>query len=143
MKLIDILIEQELGYSPEKLQEYITKGTNNVVIAKREYNKFLSIIKSLTINNVVNEVEKYEGISSQMDSIKNAIQKKYDQYYEVAERDTSDANHDATFKLERVADELQEYIYNFGDLIEILGNIIDAAKKLPAEEIPTIQQPQV
>jgi hypothetical protein len=139
MKLLDILKEQELSYSPDKLQEYIKKCTNNIAIAKREYNKCLIMVKSLSINDVIDGEGKYEGMLSQMESIKTALRKKYDEYWGVIDSYPTQDAPDGVWQLEKLTTDLEECEYNISDLNEILGNIIESSKKLPKEEVTTIQ----
>ena len=143
MKLIDILVEQELSYGTDKLQEYIKKCTNNIVIAKREYNKYLTMVKSLSINDVVDASGRYEGMLRQMESIKTTLRNKYNEYWGVIESFPTQDAPDGVWQLEKLTTDLEECEYNMSDLNEVLGNIIEAAKKLPKEEVTTIQQPNI
>ena len=115
------LQEEIVDYTTEGKEEIISKATENLSVAQKYYEKYKSMIFSVSVGDVVNEFDKYLELLNRMKSSVEQIDRKSDQYYKLYDMY-------GIIELNDIQSELESIGYSIGELHDILEQIIYFSK---------------
>lgn len=132
MKTLYSLLEQ-IEYTPEKIDEFVADASKTLDTGKKVFDLFLNKIGDLSIMNIIESPEEANQSLQKMQEIKKVIQNKFEKYFDIAEAhgyDELEDRPDNIEKLERLASELESLIFDYDPLVDVLPEMIDAARRL-------------
>ena len=130
MKLIDLVNEQSLGYTPEGIDtitqeasEFLQKG---FVFYKNNYEYILT----LTIGECINDIENLKERLKKIQQVKNVIEQKYEKYFKIVDTFELGNYPDNVKRLESISNQLDNLSMSLGDISDALDSLLDSAKYL-------------
>jgi archaellum component FlaC len=130
MKLIDIIKEQSLGYTPEGIDSIIREASEFLQTGFVFYKNNYEYILSLTIGECINDIENLKERLKRIQQVKNRVEQKYDKYFNIV--DTFDLGNypDNVKRLEAISNQLDNLSMSLGDISDALDGLLDSAKYL-------------
>jgi hypothetical protein len=132
MKTLQSLLEQ-IEYTPEKIDEFVADASKTLDTGTKVFNVFLSRIGDLSVMNVIESPEEANQLLQKVQETKKVIKNKFEKYFDITDSygyDEFEDRPDNIEKLERLASELDNLTDNYDPLIDVLTEMIDAARKL-------------
>jgi hypothetical protein len=132
MKTLQSLLEQ-IEYTPEKIDEFVADASKTLDTGTKVFNVFLSRIGDLSVMNVIESPEEANQLLQKVQETKKVIKSKFEKYFDITDSygyDEFEDRPDNIEKLERLASELDNLTDNYDPLIDVLTEMIDAARKL-------------
>jgi DNA-directed RNA polymerase beta' subunit len=132
MKTLQSLLEQ-IEYTPEKIDEFVADASKTLDTGTKVFNVFLSRIGDLSIMNVIESPEEANQLLQKIQETKKVIKSKFEKYFDITDSyryDEFEDRPDNIEKLERLATELDSLTDNYDPLIDVLTEMIDAARRL-------------
>jgi hypothetical protein len=130
MKLIDLVNEQSLGYTPEGIDsitqeasDFLQKG---FVFYKNNYENILT----LTIGECINDIENLKERLKKIQQVKNVIEQKYEKYFKIVDTFELGNYPDNVKRLESISNQLDNLSMSLGDISDALDSLLDSAKYL-------------
>jgi len=114
------LIKENIKYTPEKIEQILKGATKVSSIVEKEYMKQKEFLLSLTIGDIVNDVEKYSKVKTKLENINQEIKDKYNFYVNVLDL----YEYDELESLDKIVSILDDYTIKFEELIYIVDIII-------------------
>lgn len=111
MKLID-LVEQNIRYTPERIDELIKEGTVFFNKSKNYFNKSYSFVLTLTIQECIQNNQNISIRFEEMKEIKSVIESKFDKYYNIVDLYEIGEYPDNVRDLEKISDGLDDLSMN-------------------------------
>lgn len=122
------LLSEDLKYTEGKINEILLKGRENLRVIRNWHNKYKNIIFSLTINDVVENYDKYNGLLDQIKLLLEQLNRKVDEYYHIIELYDNMDRPDTIREIEDIAVEMQDIGYQIDDFKDILKDILFFSK---------------
>ena len=132
MKTLQSLLEQ-IEYTPEKIDEFVADASKTLDTGTKVFNVFLSRIGDLSVMNVIESPEEANQLLQKVQETKKVIKSKFEKYFDITDSygyDEFEDRPDNIEKLERLASELDNLTDNYDPLIDVLTEMIDAARRL-------------
>lgn len=123
MKLFDLLNEQSIGYTPEKMDHLITEANAYVIKFKKLYNSTYSFVVNLTIRECLDDMDQMRSKLNQLNQFKVSINSKYDHYYNILD----------TFEIGEYPNNVKEFdniITEIDRMMQDYDNLLDAFKDI-------------
>lgn len=123
MKLIDLLNEQTIGYTPEKMDQLLAEARDYVNKFRKLYDTTYEFVVNLTIKDCIETMEQTKIRLKKLEEFKIAINTKYDNYYKILE----------TFEVGEYPQNVrlfEQSIDNIDILLQDFDNLLDALKDI-------------
>ena len=126
---VKYLKEDNLSYTPEKLNDFITKSESFYKKSQEAYIKFKNQIIMSSLSDIMSNVENYNQMKELINKFKEKCEEISDNLYNTLDRYTAYEN-DQVSKLDDLAYKIQSNGYDFNDLLDIISELIDYSNKL-------------
>jgi hypothetical protein len=124
MKLIDILNEQTIGYTPEKMDQFLAEARDYVVKFKKLYDSTYNFVVNLTIKDCIDNMEETKVKLNRLEEFKTIINTKYDRYYQIIDTFEVGEYPQNVTEFSRSVDEIDSLMSSFDNLLDALKDII-------------------
>ena len=124
MKLMNLLNEQTIGYTPEKMDQLMGEAREYVNKFNILYENTYTFVVNLTIKDCIDTMEETKIKLKRLEEFKIAINAKYDKYYHIL--DTFEVGeYPQNVKLfEQSIDNIDSLLQKFDNLLDALRDII-------------------
>jgi 3-keto-L-gulonate-6-phosphate decarboxylase len=132
MKTLYSLLEQ-IEYTPEKINEFVADASKTLDTGKKVFDLFLNRIGDLSVMSVIESPEEANQLLKKVQETKKVIENKFEKYFDITDAygyDEFEDRPDNIEKLERLATELDSLVFDYDPLIDVLTEMIDAARRL-------------
>lgn len=132
MKKLQSLLEQ-IGYTPEKIDEFVADATKTLDTGKKVFNIFLNRVGDLSLMNIIESPTEAEQLLQKIEETKTIINNKFEKYFDIADSygyDEFEDRPDNIEKLERLSSELDNLTDDYSPLIDVLNEMLDASRRL-------------
>jgi predicted secreted acid phosphatase len=132
MKTLYSLLEQ-IEYTPEKIDEFVADASKTLDTGKKVFDLFLNRIGDLSVMSVIESPEEANQLLKKVQETKKVIENKFEKYFDITDAygyDEFEDRPDNIEKLERLATELDSLVFDYDPLIDVLTEMIDAARRL-------------
>ena len=127
MKILDIL-EQTIGYTPERINELIQESSLFYNKAKKYYEKSYNMVLLLTIQDCINEYEMFMSRLKDFNKVKNVIEDRYGKYYDIVDSYNVSDNTENVISLEKNVDDLDKLLMEMSEVINAMESLLESAK---------------
>lgn len=129
MKLTD-LVEQSLGYTPERIDDLIQESSAFYGKAKNYFNKSYSFVLTLTIQECIQNHQSIVKRFEEMQEAKKVIDARFNKYYDIVDSYEIGEYPENVMDLEKISDALDGLSMNMGHVVDSMRDILDSAKYL-------------
>lgn len=129
MKLTD-LVEQNLGYTPERIDELIQEGSAFYGKAKNYFNKSYNLVLTLTIQECIENNESLTKRFQQMTEAKKVMESMYDKYYKIVDSYEIGEYPENVMDLEKISDAIDNLAMNMHHVVDSMRDLLESAKYL-------------
>jgi hypothetical protein len=124
MKLLDIINEQTIGYTPDKIDRLVSESSEYVIKFRKLYESTYSFVLNLTIKECIETMEQTKVKLGQLEEFKIAISTKYDKYYQILDTfEVGEYPHNVKL-FEQSINEIDSLLEKYDDLLDALKDII-------------------
>ena len=124
MKLIDILNEQTIGYTPEKMDQLLAEARDYVLKFKKLYDSTYNFVVNLTIKECIEKMEETKIKLKKLEEFKVSINSKYDRYYQIIDTFEVGEYPPNVTEFSRSVDEIDSMMSSYDNLLDALKDII-------------------
>ena len=119
-ELLQVLTEQSITYSTEKINEYINESKNVYEFIFKLFNQFSSKIKNLSLTEIGNNKEEYLLYIKQTEEKIKKVRHKNDIYYNVCENDEKNTSelYNMFIRIDDLCDNFENVIFYFNNICE-------------------------
>lgn len=129
MKLTD-LVEQNLGYTPERIDDLIQESSAFYGKAKNYFNKSYNLVLTLTIQECIENYESLKKRFEEMQEAKKVIDARFNKYYDIVDSYEVGEYPENVMDLEKNSDALDGLSMNMGHVVDAMQDMLDSAKYL-------------
>lgn len=129
MKLLD-LVEQSLGYSPERIDDLIQEGSAFYGKAKNYFNKSYNLVLTLTIQECIEDNENLTRRFQEMKEAKKVMESRFGKYFDIVDSYEIGEYPENVKNLEKIATALDDLSMNMGNVVDAMEDLLDSAKYL-------------
>lgn len=130
-----MLQKEGLEYTPEKIDQFVIQAKADLAKAKELIKGYYHSIASLTVGEIVDEIEKYEAHLKKLDEIQEHYDKVYTKYYDIVEM-YDFLNYPANVKeLDKISNAISNSQNDLYRLHNSFEELIEAAKDLKKIDI--------
>jgi hypothetical protein len=126
---VKILIEAELYYDKEQLPRLIEEIKKDIIESKSHCSKFLNMLKSLTVGDIMDNGQQYSGMILKMKKVHDFFSKKSNKFYVILntfENDFGDKVLQEFDKmnsdLDTIQNDMDTIISDYNDIVENVLN---------------------
>lgn len=127
MRILNIL-EQIIGYTPERIDELIQESSLFYNKAKKYYEKSYNMVLLLTIQDCINEYEMFMSRLKDFNKVKNVIEDRYGKYYDIVDSYNVSDNTENVRSLEKNVDDLDKLLMEMSEVINAMESLLESAK---------------
>jgi len=127
MRILNIL-EQIIGYTPERIDELIQESSLFYNKAKKYYEKSYNMVLLLTIQDCINEYEMFMSRLKDFNKVKNVIEDRYGKYYDIVDSYNVSDNTENVISLEKNVDDLDKLLMEMSEVINAMESLLESAK---------------
>ena len=127
MRILNIL-EQIIGYTPERIDELIQESSLFYNKAKKYYEKSYNMVLLLTIQDCINEYEMFMLRLKDFNKVKNVIEDRYGKYYDIVDSYNVSDNTENVRSLEKNVDDLDKLLMEMSEVINAMESLLESAK---------------
>lgn len=124
MKLIDILNEQTIGYTPDKIDQLVIESKEYANKFMKLYQSTYSFVVNLTIKECIDTMEETKVKLRQLEEFKTAISTKYEKYYQILDTFEIGEYPQNVVLFEDSINEIDRIMVKYDDLLDALKDII-------------------
>jgi uncharacterized protein (UPF0305 family) len=129
--MYEVKIQQpEVGYSSKKIEEFIGIAEKAIQNGKSLFTKYKNLILNIAILDVVNNIEKYKELLSDMEFDNDKLHEVYDRFYRVVEKYDTINRPNNVKKLEDLSNDIDDIMGDIYYLTNALENVIKAGEDL-------------
>jgi len=120
----------EIGYSPKKIEEFTETAKKTLQNGISAFTKYKNLILNISLLDVVNNIEKYKELLSDMNGDHDAIHAIFDKLFDVVDKYDILDRPDSIRKLEDLVNNIDNLTLDIYYLMNALENIIEAGEDL-------------
>ena len=135
MKYIKLYEDNNWEYTPEKLDELVSKYLNIQKGLELDLQKAATTILNLTAFDVYADLDTYKRMLKQIDEKKDSIDSIKDGIWKIIDMYPSLSGNNKIDKLEEIHSKIDWIDLEFGDLKDLLDEMIDFFKNISNKEI--------
>jgi conjugal transfer/entry exclusion protein len=124
-KQLKYLLENNLYYGDEKLPELTNQVINDIKESKQICSKLLSMLKTITVGDIIDNPEQYTNLLSKIESIYKKYYDKSKQYYRILETYESDFDNKNLMRFENSVYDLDTIVNDIDDIKELFEETIE------------------
>ena len=125
MKLRDLLNEQTIGYTPDKMDQLLAEARDYVIkFTTKLYDSTYNFVVNLTIKNCIDNMEETMVKLNRLEEFKVSINTKYDRYYQIIDTFEVGEYPQNVTEFSHSVDEIDSLMSNFDKLLDSLKDII-------------------
>jgi hypothetical protein len=122
--------ENNISYTPEKIDEFITNITKDISTAENIYRSSLSKVLGLTVGEIAENSANIESYKDKLAGIVEAISKQHTKYFNIIDAYGVGEEPTNVKKLSKLTDKLDDYYSDLSKIEDVLDDLIIASKKL-------------
>ncbi len=119
------LIENNFNYGDEKLPEFTSQVNKDIQETKQTCSKLLSMLKTITIGDIVDDPEQHTNLLSKIESIYKKYNDKSKQYYRILETYEWDFDNKNLMQFENSVNNLDTIINDIDDIRSLFEETIE------------------
>jgi hypothetical protein len=128
--LYRVLSESSISYTPEMIDKFVMESSNDLSSFKKIFNSHLGVVIGVTIQEILEDMEKFEGLYDKMENNSKIMSNKHTKYFNIVDMYDMFKMPQNVNKLEKITDEIDTLYYDYSKLPDVLEELIDSAKKL-------------
>jgi hypothetical protein len=119
------LIESNLYYGEEKLPEFISSISKDILDAKKYCSKFFTTFKSLNINDIFDQPSKFINLVNQMKNVHKNYNDKSRNYYNILNTFENDFENEQLTKFDNLNSDFDNVVMDMDNIIDKTNDIVE------------------